>query len=312
MVKKLRNLKIHLRKLNWHNGNLFDKVEEYRERMKNIQKNIDKDPYNKDLRDYEVVTLKEYVIAMEDEEKLLFQKSKIKWLSLGDRNNDFFHKTLRGRYQRNKIEKVQGVNGINHEGKDVVDQFVTHFQNFLCQKSDFKDISECRSLFYNKISNKEAYSMVSDVSSKEIKDALFDIGDNKAPGPDGYSAVFFKKAWKVIGEDFCNAIKEFFTARKMLNDLNSTVVSLIPKIQNHLKVTCCNVVYKCISKVITGRIKKVLGKLVNINQSAFVAGRQIQDNILFTQELLKGYDRKGGPSRVAFKIDIQKAYDTVN
>nr|GEV15128.1 hypothetical protein [Tanacetum cinerariifolium] len=59
-------------------------------------------------------------------------------------------------------------------------------------------------------------------------------------------------------------------------------------------------------------MKRVLGNLVNINQSAFVAGRQIQDNILLTQELLKGYDRKRGPSRVAFKIDIQKAYDTVN
>ncbi|GKD67491.1 hypothetical protein Tco_1309599 [Tanacetum coccineum] len=186
---------------------------------------------------------------MEDEEKLLFQKSKIKWLSLGDRNNEFFHKTLKGRYQRNIIEKIQDVNGINHGGQDVAEQFVIHFQRFLDQKGDVREISECRSLFYNKISNEEACSMVCDVSSKEIKDALFDIGDNKALGPDG--------------------------------------------------------------KFITSRIKKVLGKLVNINQSAFVAGRQIQDNILLTQELLKGYDRKGGPSRVAFKIDIQKAYDTI-
>lgn len=38
----------------------------------------------------------------------------------------------------------------------------------------------------------------------------------------------------------------------------------------------------------------------------------IQDNIFLAQELMKGYDRKGGPKRVAFKIDIQKAYDTVS
>nr|GEV61913.1 RNA-directed DNA polymerase, eukaryota, reverse transcriptase zinc-binding domain protein [Tanacetum cinerariifolium] len=48
------------------NGHLFDNVKEYRERLKNIQKKIDTDPYNKDLRDYEVVTLKEYATAMGD------------------------------------------------------------------------------------------------------------------------------------------------------------------------------------------------------------------------------------------------------
>ena len=51
---------------------------------------------------------------------------------------------------------------------------------------------------------------------------------------------------------------------------------------------------------------------MNINQSAFVPGRLIQDNLLITQELLKGYGRKQGPHRCAIKIDIAKAYDTVN
>nr|GFB02209.1 RNA-directed DNA polymerase, eukaryota, reverse transcriptase zinc-binding domain protein [Tanacetum cinerariifolium] len=41
-------------------------------------------------------------------------------------------------------------------------------------------------------------------------------------------------------------------------------------------------------------------------------GRVIQDNILITQELLKGYDRKSRPSRCCMKIDIVKAYDTVD
>ncbi|GJT49418.1 RNA-directed DNA polymerase, eukaryota, reverse transcriptase zinc-binding domain protein [Tanacetum coccineum] len=147
------------------------------------------------------------------------------------------------------------------EGQDVANQFVVHFKNFLGQSYEVKKINECNSLFKNMISDDEALSLVEDVSYKEIKDALFDI------------------------------VKEFFNSGKLLKDLNSTVISLILKTQNPLKVTdyrpiaCCNVVYKCISKVTFGRIKK---------------------------ELLKGYDRKGGPNRVACKIDIQKAYDTVN
>ncbi|GKC20611.1 RNA-directed DNA polymerase, eukaryota, reverse transcriptase zinc-binding domain protein [Tanacetum coccineum] len=59
------------------------------------------------------------------------------------------------------------------------------------------------------------------------------------------------------------------------------------------------------------KIKESLNKLVNLNQSDFIQGRNIQDNILLTQELLKGYNRKGGSKRCALKIDIAKAYDTV-
>ncbi|GKC97045.1 RNA-directed DNA polymerase, eukaryota, reverse transcriptase zinc-binding domain protein [Tanacetum coccineum] len=59
-------------------------------------------------------------------------------------------------------------------------------------------------------------------------------------------------------------------------------------------------------------MKVGLGMIVGLNQSAFVPNRHIQDNILLSQELLKGYDRKEGPKRIAMKIDIQNAYDTVN
>lgn len=77
-------------------------------------------------------------------------------------------------------------------------------------------------------------------------------------------------------------------------------------------IACCNVIYKCISKILTNRIKNGLSKIVSLNQSAFVPGRHIQNNILITQELLRGYNKKNGPKRCAMKIDIQKAYDTVN
>ncbi|GKB17548.1 RNA-directed DNA polymerase, eukaryota, reverse transcriptase zinc-binding domain protein [Tanacetum coccineum] len=104
----------------------------------------------------------------------------------------------------------------------------------------------------------------------------------------------------------------------MLGEVNATLITLVPKIQHLTKVSeyrpiaCCNVVYKCISKIISSRIQGCLDKLISINQSAFVPGRLIQDNLLITQELLKGYNRKKGPQRCALKIDIAKAYDTVN
>ncbi|GJY09132.1 putative reverse transcriptase domain-containing protein [Tanacetum coccineum] len=65
-------------------------------------------------------------------------------------------------------------------------------------------------------------------------------------------------------------------------------------------------------RILTNRIIDGIKEVVSDNQSAFVPGRRISDNILITQELMHNYHRNRGPPRCAFKIDIQKAYDTVD
>ena len=90
----------------------------------------------------------------------------------------------------------------------------------------------------------------------------------------------------MIGNDVIAVVKEFLSSGKLLSEMNTTLISLIPKSNTPLKVSdyrpisYCNVIYKVISKILTNRIKHVLNNLVDVNQSAFVHGRQISDNIL--------------------------------
>ncbi|GJV95336.1 RNA-directed DNA polymerase, eukaryota, reverse transcriptase zinc-binding domain protein [Tanacetum coccineum] len=147
---------------------------------------------------------------------------------------------------------------------------------------------------------------------------MFSIKDDKAAGPDGFTSKFFKKAWSIVGPDVCRAVREFFTSGKLLGELNTNLISLVPKLKTPRKlsdyrpIACCNVVYKCISKVLTNRLKEGLDGLVDVNQCAFIPGRHISDNILITQKLMFGYSWKVGARKCAFKVDIKKAYDTVN
>ncbi|GKB74189.1 hypothetical protein Tco_0935601 [Tanacetum coccineum] len=99
---------------------------------------------------------------------------------------------------------------------------------------------------------------------------------------------------------------------KLNSDKALFMVSTPSKINDYRPISCCNVIYKCISKIITNRIKNGLDDVVSVNQSAFIPGRSISDNILLTQELMHNYHLNRGPPRCAFKIDIQKAYDTVS
>ncbi|GKA23866.1 RNA-directed DNA polymerase, eukaryota, reverse transcriptase zinc-binding domain protein [Tanacetum coccineum] len=146
---------------------------------------------------------------------------------------------------------------------------------------------------------------------------LDDIDDNKAHGPDGFSSHFFKASWNIVGDELCNAVKDFFKNGKLLKEVNSTVISLMPKIPTprvvsyYRPIACCNVVYKIISKVIVNRIKSCLGDLVDQNQSAFIPNRNISDNILLSQELIRGYHLNRALAKCAFKVDICKAYDSV-
>ncbi|GJW58569.1 RNA-directed DNA polymerase, eukaryota, reverse transcriptase zinc-binding domain protein [Tanacetum coccineum] len=207
-----------------------------------------------------------------------------------------FHKVLKGRLNKSRIMSIYAEDGKRYDNCDVIDQFVKHFQAFLGISPDVTKLEDNEgTIFDNKVFVEETNQMTKDVTDEEIKKALFDIDDNKAP-----------------------RLMEFFNSGKMLGEINATLISLVPKSMNHQKVfdfrpiACCNVVYKCISKILSNRIKLALTHLVDDNQSAFVPGRAITDNILLTQELLKGYNCVNRPKRCSFKIDIQKAYDTVS
>ncbi|XP_021996242.2 uncharacterized protein LOC110893442 [Helianthus annuus] len=218
---------------------------------------------------------------------------------------------------RSRIFAIRDGTGTLYEGGDVPQVMVNHFSNFFGSVGDIAE-HPMPDLFTKVLSEDKATAMAWMVSNEEIKQAMFSIAGNKAPGPDGYTSIFFKKSWDVIGNDICSAVRDFFDNGSLLTQLNHTIISLIPKVStpalitDYRPISCCNTLYKCISKIITNRIKEGLGDIFSINQSAFVPGRRIPDNILLTQELMHNYHRNHGPPRCAFKVDIQKAYDTVD
>ncbi|GKE16937.1 hypothetical protein Tco_1424514, partial [Tanacetum coccineum] len=105
----------------------FENVKKLREAVKEVQVKIDKDPHNHELRSEEVGTLKAYTEALKEEELILYQKAKVKWLSVGDRNNAYFHKAIKSRQQRNRVDVICNENGERFEGSVVAQQFSAHW-----------------------------------------------------------------------------------------------------------------------------------------------------------------------------------------
>ena len=100
--------------------------------------------------------------------------------------------------------------------------------------------------------------------------------------------------------------------------VNVTYIALVPKTENPISlndyrpISCCNVLYKCIAKTLVARLKLALDSVTGPPQTAFLRNRSISDAILLSQEILHNYYTNQGPAKVALKIDLQKAFDTIH
>ncbi|CAN1799962.1 Transposon TX1 uncharacterized 149 kDa protein [Linum perenne] len=147
---------------------------------------------------------------------------------------------------------------------------------------------------------------------------MFKMDGNRSPGPDGFSANFYKSAWGINGENFTEADMGFFQSSKMLRELNVTSLTLIPKVKNptqvreYLPISCCSLFYKCIAKILSSRKQLVLPDIISKSQSGFIKNWKIVENILFAQELVHSYNHQGVSLRCTAKVDLMKAFDSVH
>nr|GEY77720.1 RNA-directed DNA polymerase, eukaryota [Tanacetum cinerariifolium] len=119
------------------------------------------------------------------------QKTKIKWFVEADDNTKFFHAMV------NQKHRYLTIHGIKFEGRWIEDPtgIKDVFTNFFEQK--FQQIQVVniinRSPFYKSLNSDQTTLLDAPVLDSEIKNAIWDCGSEKSPGPDGYSFAFYKE-----------------------------------------------------------------------------------------------------------------------
>ncbi|KAJ0501178.1 putative RNA-directed DNA polymerase [Helianthus annuus] len=243
------------------------------------------------------------------------QKSRSRWAIDGDENSAFFHHVINSNISSNRL------NGLMLNGEWVSNPLAIKESLYEFFRSQFTEPMldrlnlVCPNL--STISESEAVMLESPFSEEEIKAAVWDCEGDRTPGPDGFNFKFIKRCWSGLRVDIKNLFDRFYMEGSLNKCCTSSFIALIPKSKDPLgpadfrPISLIGVINKVISKTLVNRLKGVMGKLISEQQSAFLAGRSITDGPLILREVLswlKSTKRSG----MFFKVDINKAYDSVN
>ncbi|XP_060170418.1 uncharacterized protein LOC132601337 [Lycium barbarum] len=194
--KKLKTLKPGFKKLNTieYKG-ITQKIERTREYLITIQEQLQLQ-YSDTLLEEEVKvaqTLEKWSLT---EESILRQKSRVKWIKLGDENNKYFSVVMKERATRKQILELTSANRDKITTRNGIRDEMVQFYYKLIGTAAHSLPTINKEVMKNGpiLTHEQQLSLSAEVTEQEIQAGLWAISKDKALGVDGYNSCFFKKA----------------------------------------------------------------------------------------------------------------------
>ncbi|XP_038986473.1 uncharacterized protein LOC120111970 [Phoenix dactylifera] len=321
MYRVSRRLELTRRRLRrWNREeveNIFRRTEEEEEAIDRLQS---QEAQRGGLSEEEMGELRSH-LALHDSllrqrDTLWRQKSRIQWILEGDRNTRFFHQATMIRRHQNKIRIIRSEDGQMSEDPDMIRRIMESFFKARWTEPLGGRRRVEMPMPTVRVSEEETDVMIRLVSEEEMKAAVWSLEGDKAPGPNGFPPLIFRRYWMVVGQDITAAIQQFFTTTVMSSDRQRTFITLIPKRQDatdpgHFRpISLCTTLYKATMKILAVKLRDLLPRLISPEQDAFIGGRSISNNVLIAQKFM--FDPGRAPMRrslMRVKLDIERAYD---
>lgn len=128
----------------------------------------------------------------------------------------------------------------------------------------------------------------------------------------------YQSCWDIIKDDLLLMVLDFFAGNQIPKAITHTCLILIRKVDcpqtfNDLRpISLSNFSCKIISSLLNQRLSPLLHKLISPNQTGFIKGRSITDNITMTQEMVHNISKPSAYGNVVLKLGMAKAYDRVS
>ena len=156
------------------------------------------------------------------------------------------------------------------------------------------------------------------MTKEECFETLKLSSNGKCPGSDGFKVEFYLHFWSILGEEMVQSFNQALIYGHLNITQRQGIIKVVPKkrknklyLENWRPISLLNIDYKIETKTIAGRISKVLPKLIHEDQTGYVKGRNIGQNIRLVKDIMKITALENIPGMAIF-IDFKKAFDSVD
>ena len=246
-------------------------------------------------------------------------RSRQQWLKYGDKGSKFFFNYLKQKQSKEKIDRIVIDNQELTDINDIAAAFEEFYKALFNSEdsSNAKDLrNKCKELIPKKIVEGHVSILRARISIQEISDAISALKKDKAPGPDGLPAEFYKSNIDWITKDLFDLYSEAYDRGTLGNSINMGIIKLIPKdgdkslIKNWRPITLLNVSYKILAKALASRLVNILPNFICSTQTGFIKGRYILENLVTSWESME-WAKSSNQNSAMFLLDFEKAYDRI-
>eukprot|EP00253_Pinus_taeda_P001720 PITA_01720 len=213
-------------------GNIFKEKTKIEEQLEKIHNDWIQGNNVSDSADQEKLLMQQWQDRCQQEEMLWRQKSRIPWLKEGEQNTKFFHRSALDDRGVNKILSLKNEQGDRIENHQGISTFLTEHFNNIAQEPEIDRTEAIENLIKsipNSISNEQNQALTREISLEEVEEAVKDMPNDKAPGPDGFTINFYKACWEIVKMEVWEVVEDSRCSASILKSLNSTFLALIPK-----------------------------------------------------------------------------------
>ena len=294
-----------------------------RKTKRSLEKQINYENYKaQKFIDYDVTRLKGLENQLDDilvsELRGAALRAKIQWFEESEKSTKFFLNLEKGRQKKKVMKQLIKEDGtLIHDQNGIIREQVEFYTNLYTSTPTDKG---AKTIILDSISRTLSYEHMrfcdSDLTTKEIYEALKSMKTNKSPGLDGLTSEFYKVFWEELEDIVLKLTSDIYTNGELTNSMKTGMITLIPKqgdlrnLTNWRPISLLNTDYKIITKALANKLSKVISTLISEDQTCCVPGRNIADNVILMDNIIQ-YLNNNGRNGYLLKIDQYKAFDRV-
>ncbi|KAL3679689.1 hypothetical protein R1sor_022645 [Riccia sorocarpa] len=249
------------------------------------------------------------------------RRCKITWLKEGEASTKYFFARLEAKHVQEEMAALEDASGrIIEDREEILDKVHRFYEELYAAEVESEEMVENRRTVVRRINRRLTAAqnqLLEELPSEElITKIVMEMPKEKSPGIDGVMVEILRLGWEFMREDCFMMVHCVWDKKKLIGKDGKGVIKLIPKndrrhlLQNWRPITLLTMTYKIIAKVIATLLKEMLPGIIDSQQTGFVAGRNIIDNIL-SLRLGQEWAQVTDQDVIFVKLDFMKAYDRV-